>query len=112
MEITFKDSKLRKLANDYRKCQKEFGSLRAKLFNRRLNDLQNAITLEDVRNLPGHYHELVGVRKGQWSCYLDQPFRLIFEPHEKPIPTDKDSRYIWLEIKGVEILEITNYHGK
>ncbi len=43
---------------------------------------------------------------------LDQPNRLIFEPHEDPIPTDGAGKYIWLEIKGVEIIEITNYHGK
>lgn len=88
------------------------GVLRAKLFNRRLGDLQNAESLEDVRHLPGNYHELTGDRKGQWACNLDQPFRLIFEPHEKPIPTDGSGRYMWIEIKGVEIIEITNYHGK
>lgn len=78
----------------------------------RLNDLLNAQTLEDVRHLPGRYHELTGNRKGQWACDLDQPYRLIFEPHESPIPTDEDGKYIWLEIKGVEIVEITNYHSK
>lgn len=56
------------------------------------------------------YHELTGDRKGQWACDLDQPYRLIFEPHENPIPTDNSGKYIWLEIKGVEILEITDYH--
>lgn len=35
---------------------------------------------------------------------------LIFEPLEKPIPTDKDGKYIWIEIKAVEIIEITDYH--
>lgn len=44
--------------------------------------------------------------------YLDQPYRLIFEPHEDPIPIDDNGKYIWIEIKGVEIKEITNYHGK
>ena len=110
MKISFSNNKLEKLANDYRKCQKELGQLRAKLYTRRLQDLQNANTLEDVRYLPGHYHELTADRKGQWACDLDQPYRLIFEPHEKPIPSDRDDKYIWLEIKGVEILEIIDYH--
>ena len=48
----------------------------------------------------------------QWSCDLDQPYRLIFVPHENPIPTDGNGKYLWIEIKGVEVLEITNYHGK
>ena len=95
-----------------KKCLKEFGQKRADLFLQRLSDLNVALTLEDVRYLPGHYHELVGNRKGQWACDLDQPYRLIFEPHEDPIPTDVNGKYIWIEIKGVEIIEITNYHSK
>ena len=110
MDITFDDEKLLKLANDYRKCQQEMGPVRARLFNKRLGDLRNAVTLADVRHLPGRYHELTGDRKGQWACDLDHPYRLIFEPHEQPVPVDADGRYIWLEIKGVEIIEVTDYH--
>jgi proteic killer suppression protein len=110
VKITFRDNKLEKLANDSRKCQIEFGQIRARLFTKRFLDLYNANTLEDVRNLPGRYHELTGDRKGQWACDLDQPYRLIFEPHENPIPADKSGKYIWLEINGVEILKITDYH--
>lgn len=71
-----------------------------------------ANTLEDVRNVPGRFHELVDNRKGQWACDLDQPYRLIFIPHEDPIPTDENGKYIWIEINGVELIEVTNYHGK
>ena len=110
MRITFADKKLKKLAEDYSKCQKVLGVIRAKLFLQRLNDLYNAETLEDVRNLPGKYHELIADRKGLWACNLDQPYRLIFEPHENPIPSDEAGRSIWIEIKGVEIIEITDYH--
>ena len=112
MVISFQNKKLEKIASNERKCLKEFGKKRADLFLQRLSDLDAALTLEDVRYLPGHYHELTGDRKGQWACDLDQPYRLIFEPHEDPIPTDDNGKYIWIEIKGVEIIEITNYHGK
>lgn len=110
MDITFNSNKLQKLANDHRLCQKELGQIRAKLFQKRLQNLQNATSLEDVRHLPGHYHELTNDRKGQWACDLDQPYRLIFEPHEDPIPSNESGQYLWVEIKGVEIIEITNYH--
>ncbi|KPA16425.1 killer suppression protein HigA, partial [Candidatus Magnetomorum sp. HK-1] len=60
--------------------------------------------------IPGRYHELKHNRKGQWSCDLDHPYRLIFEPQEKPIPMDKDGKYIWIKITGIEIIEIINYH--
>ncbi len=110
MDITFDDKKLRKLANDPRKCKQEMGERRANLFLKRLSDLRDAETLEDVRNLPGRYHELKDTRKGQWACDLDQPYRLIFVPQENPIPTNENGQYIWFEIVGVEIIEITDYH--
>ncbi len=110
MKITFSDKKLRKLANDDRLMVKELGKERAKLLRRRLTQLEDADNLEQVRHLPGHYHELTGNRKGQWACDLDQPYRLIFTPHENPIPANEDGQYIWLEITGVEIIEVTNYH--
>lgn len=112
MDIFFQNKKLEKIASDPRKCLKELGKKRSALFLLRLRDLYRAETLEDIRYLPGSYHELKGNRKGQWACDLDQPYRLIFEPHEGPIPTDDNGKYIWIEIKAVEIVEIVNYHGK
>lgn len=110
MNITFQDKKLRKLANDERKLQTEFGKIRAKKITQRLVQLQIASTLEDVRELPGNFHELRNDRKGQWACDLDQPYRLIFTPHENPIPTNEHGQFHWIEIKGVEVIEIVNYH--
>ncbi|MBQ9642051.1 MAG: type II toxin-antitoxin system RelE/ParE family toxin [Bacteroidaceae bacterium] len=112
MEIRFRDSKLEKLSKDERKCLRTLGAMRGRLFLSRLLDLSDADSLEDVRYMPGHYHELTADRKGQWACNLDQPYRLIFEPHLKPIPTSPDGKFIWIEIKAVEIVEISNYHGK
>lgn len=110
MKITFKNKKLEKLSCDYKACQRALGPIRAKLFTLRLSDLLDVHTLEDVRNFPGKYHELTGNRKGQWSCDLDQPYRLIFEPLENPIPSTADGNYLWIEIKGIEIIEIVDYH--
>lgn len=110
MKITFADKKLEKLANDDRKLLREFGKVRATILRRRLAQLADAANLEEVRNLPGNYHELRNDRKGQWSCDLDQPYRLIFSPHEIPIPINDDGQYIWLEIKGVEVIDVINYH--
>lgn len=110
MDITFKNNKLRKTVNDPRKCYKEYGQVGGKKLLQRLTDLRDAETLEDVRCLPGRYHELTNNRKGQWSCDLEHPYRLIFTPHENPIPTDQDGKYIWIKILGVEIIEIVDYH--
>jgi toxin HigB-1 len=110
MEITITYKKLAKVAEDFRKLKKEFGEKQGTLIAKRLNDLQAATSLEDVRNLPGRYHELRQNRKGQWACDLDHPYRLIFIPHEDPIPQDEDGKFIWLEILGVEIIDIVDYH--
>lgn len=112
MKIQYKDSKLKKCAEDERKCVKEMGKIRAEKFQRRLNNLDVAETLEDTRFLPGNYHELTGDRKGQWSCDLDQPYRLIFEPNVQPIPTKEDGGYDWKQITSVTIIEIVDYHKK
>ena len=110
MNITFADKKFQKIVNDDRKMVKVFGKQRAEKIVDRLIQLQDAVTLEDVRYLSGNYHELTGDRKGQWACDLDQPYRLVFEPHENPIPTNEHGQYVWIEIEGVEIIEIVNYH--
>lgn len=110
MDIKFGHNKLEKLANDSRKCFKELGPIRGKLYLKRLNDLLDAENLEKLRYVPGNFHELSGNRKGQWACDLDQPYRLVFIPQENPIPTNADGQFIWNEIVGVEILEIVDYH--
>ncbi len=58
------------MADNQRLCYKELGKRRVDLFLQRLDDLYNAITLEDVRYLPGNDHELSADRKGQWACNL------------------------------------------
>lgn len=110
MDVTFSDKKLGKLVNDDRKMLKELGKQRAEILRRRLSQLRDASTLEDVRHLPGNYHELGNNRKGQWACDLDQPYRLVFTPHNNPVPVNEYGQYIWLEITGVEVIEIINYH--
>lgn len=112
MEVFYKNKHLQRCAEDGKYSVRNLGPVRSEKYIRRVGDLCDAETLEEVRNLPGHYHELTGDRKGQWAVSLDGPYRLIFEPHEKPIPIDEDGKYIWVEIKGVELLEINNYHGK
>ena len=110
MDITFQDNNLEKIANNDRTGVKKLGDIRFKRFKKRLDQLRASKTLEDVRHQPGRFHELTGDRKGQWACDLDHPYRLIFEPQENPIPTDDDGRYVWIEILGVEIVEIDDYH--
>lgn len=110
MDVTFRDKKLAKMAHDKAKLIGKYGKARGTKLKLRLDDLLTAESLEDTRELPGNYHELTQDRKGQWACSLDGAYRLIFIPHEDPIPVGEDGGYVWCEILGVEIIEITNYH--
>ena len=110
MNITFNNKKLETYANNESKGNKKLGAIRFKRFKMRIDALHAAKTLEDLRHLQGNFHELVQDRKGQWACSLDGAYRLIFKPHENPIPKNEDGQYLWIEIKGVEVIEIVNYH--
>jgi toxin HigB-1 len=110
MIITFRNKKLGKLVKDERKLVKEFGKLRAGKLQIRLEQISFANTLEDLRYMPGNYHELTGNRKGQITCDLDQPFRLIFNPHLDQNSLGTAGKLKWSGIKGIEIIEIMDYH--
>jgi proteic killer suppression protein len=110
MNITFSDNKLEKYANKDSLAIRKLGAQQAKIYKQRLDDIASLETLEDARYLPGNFHELKTNRKGQWACDLDHPYRLIFVPHENPIPTNEHGQYIWFEIKGIEVIEIVDYH--
>lgn len=110
MDILFGNNKLAQYANSDSAGNKKLGAIRFKIYKKRLDQIRAARNLEDLRNVPGKFHELKENRKGEWACDLDQPYRLIFTPQENPIPTDQDGKFIWVEITGVEIIEIEDYH--
>lgn len=110
MDIIFDNQELEKYANNDRLGQRKLGLARFKKYKQRLDQLKASTTLEDVRNQPGRFHELTSDKKGLWACDLDHPYRLIFQPQEKPIPTNNDGQYLWINITGVEIINIEDYH--
>lgn len=95
MEIKYKDAKLEALVKDTKALIRFLGPRRAKILQRRLDDLKNVSDKKDLALLPGRYHALIGDRQGEWACSLDQPYRLIFI------------------IEGTKIIiqEIVDYHG-
>jgi len=111
VNISFSHKKLEKWANDYSKGVANMGQRSADVYQKRLGLMRSANTLEDLRHAPGRFHELTGDRKGQWACDLDHPYRLVFEPHEQPIPTNAHGGYDWSAIRGIEVIEIIDYHG-
>ncbi len=110
MIINFANKKLEKLANNFAFAQKKLGNDRAVKYHQRLGDMRDIESFNDLKFLPGNFHSLSGDRKGQWACSLDHPYRLIFEPADKPIPTNEHGTVILTELKVVAILEIVDYH--
>lgn len=106
MQVVFADKELARCAGDKAYAVRKMGQRRADAYLERINDLHGAVVLEDLKSLPGRYHELIGDRAGQWACDLDHPYRLIFKP-----VMNSDGNIIGLVVENtVSILEIVDYH--
>ena len=96
--------------NDTKRLVRRHNLQRAKLIQRRLDDLRAAQTLEVMRNLPGRCHELKGNRSGQLSIDLDGPYRLLFNPAHDPIPAKEDGGLDWTRVTAIILLGVVNTH--
>jgi len=65
-----------------------------------------------MRQLPGaRCHELKGNMEGTLAVDLDQPYRLLFEPANDPIPRKEDGGLDWKKVTAITVTEIRDYHG-
>ena len=113
MDISFKNTKLKKEFNEGRLLEKVHGSHRAKKIGIRLKELRAAISLHDLGppfQGPGRCHELTGNRKGQLSVDLDHPYRLIFVPNHDPVPEKPDGGLDWKQVTAITIIGIEDTH--
>ncbi len=111
MEISFANRKLQKLCESEKELRRAFGNNCVKKVMRRLSELGAAVTLEDMRNLPGHCHELSGDRDGRLAIELDAGRRLVIMPTDGWPIEKKDGACVWGEISAVRVLEIVDYHN-
>lgn len=110
MEIFFDNEKLEQSCNSHSKLVRQHGKIMADRIRRRLDDLDAVSNLEEMRNLPGRCHELIGNRKGQLSLDLVHPQRLIFVPRDNPPPRKADGGLDWSQVKAILILGIDDTH--
>jgi len=112
MRVDFRTRKLAKDCDNDQSRKRAFGMTRAKKIQMRLSSLLAATSLEDLRNAPGHFHELTGDRKGQFASDLDGPHRLVFEPvlteEQRKIHMDG---FVWSRITHIQVMSIEDYHG-
>jgi proteic killer suppression protein len=109
MEISYANSKIRKICTDDKTAQKVLG-VKAKFLQQRLDRMLLVENLAELRNAPGDYHELTGDRKGQIACSITGQLRLIFTPDHEPVPAKPDGGLDWSKVTAVTNLEIVDYH--
>ena len=110
MEVLFDAERLKALCESAVQRKKKFGEPAASKLKTRLDDLDAAQCMEDMRNLPGHWEELRGERKGQFSCRLVGGLRLIVRPARQPAPAKPDGGLDWRAIDRVTVIEVVDYH--
>jgi toxin HigB-1 len=110
LKILFATEKLRLVIESPKEVKKNHGPLTEKKLRARLDDLDAANSMEDVRHLPGAWEELKGARKGQFSARLDGGLRLIVRSTVQPPPSKPDGGLDWCAIDSVTIIEIVDYH--
>jgi len=110
MEISHANSRIRKVCTELREMRKKLGDVRSKNLLARLDQLQGADCLEDLRNAAGNWHELSQNRKGQIAANIGQPYRLVIVPTDDPPPIKPDGGLDWTKITAITVLEIVDYH--
>jgi toxin HigB-1 len=105
MEITFSNSTMRKMCNDYKKAVSKLGAKQAGILFQRLDEIRDAPNLVILKQLPGP--RLTQNRRGTFAVNLVHPRRLIFEPDQEPPPLLEDGGIDWGAVHTVNILD---YH--
>lgn len=110
MDILFANKKLEKTFNSQNKLHREYGE-QAKKINLRMSVLRAASSLAQVPvEKPDRLHELSGERKGCFAVDLKQPYRLIFEPADIPVPRKEDGGIEKEQVVSIRILSVEDYH--
>jgi plasmid maintenance system killer protein len=109
LEVTFDDPGLGELCKSEKELRRKWGVIRAKKIQARLAQLRAAETLEDMRSLPGHCHELRENFAGQLAVDLDQPWRLLFRPRDETEP-GPGGGLDWNRVVAVVITSVVDYH--
>lgn len=110
MKVDFLTAKDKEFFENSKQVTKAFGPESAKKLKSRLDDLDAAQTMGDMRHVPGHWEELKNDRAGQFSVRLHGGLRLIVKPQKHPPPVKPDGGLDWLAIDSIYIIEVVDYH--
>lgn len=110
MEVLFATKKLQRQLTEPARLQRAFGATGSKKISLRLQQMQVAPSLEDMRFLPGRCHELSGDRKGTLAVDVEHPHRLVFRPTDNPPPLGAEGGLDWSRVESVTVNEVVDYH--
>lgn len=110
LKIDFLNARDKEFFESSKQATKAHGPENAKKLRRRLDDLDAAQSMEDMRHLAGHWEELKNERAGQFSARLHGGFRLIVKPQKQPPPSKPDGGLDWPAIDSIYIVEMVDYH--
>lgn len=99
MDIEYDNQKIKKVAEDLRKLQTEYG-IYAKKINQRIVELKAATNLEVISKIPGvRLHELYVDKKNiAFAINISGNMRMVFTP-PKPYPLKPD--------EGIDLTQVT-----
>ena len=110
IEIAFQTEKLQAFYGSPKNVARKYGYEVEKKLRSRLDDLEAAQSLQDMRSLPGRWEELTHDRFGQFSARLHGGYRLIVKSQKQPPPAKADGGLDWHAIDSIFILEVVDYH--
>ena len=110
LKIDFLSVKYKDFFENSKEVIKKHGAENAKKLQTRLDDLDAAQSMDDMRSLPGKWEELKNDRAGQFSARLHGGLRLIMKPQKQPPPTKPDGGLDWPAIDSIYITEMVDYH--
>jgi proteic killer suppression protein len=110
VEVLFLAEKLRDICSSQALLTQRYGTSGARKVMLRLQQLDAAENLGDMKRLPGRVHELTGDRAGQLAADLDHPRRLIFRPTTPSRCLKADGGLDWAAVDSITVIEIADYH--
>ncbi len=104
MEVKISDRTLKKIINDNKKMNREYGPKNAKKITQRYNELTKIPNLDlMIKFKIGRCHSLTGNLKGKFALDLEHPLRMIIEAIPHNYKKVKD-------IIAVKIVSLEDYH--
>ena len=110
MEINFESQKTARDCAEEERRRRRWGPAAAKKIALRLQQLQAAESLADMRQLPGQCHEQSGRLARTLTIDVLGSLRLVFRPAETPSSSEPDDGFDWTKIDRITILEVADDH--